>query len=488
MLKILIQKELRAIISSPKFTATFAVCSILILLSIFTGVREYRAMNKRYDAANKLVEQELHDATSWGHLSTKVFRAPDPMQIFIAGLDYDIGRRADVTDESSTRLRHSVYSDDPIYAVFRFIDFSFIVQVVLSLFAILFTFNAINGEREDGTLKLVFSNSVTRAKYLIGKCIGSWLGLTIPILIPILLGFLIILLYKIPLSFDHWLKIFSFLVMSMMLFSFFIVLGVFISALTRHSAISFLLSLVIWLVFVMIIPRAGVMAASHFIHVPRLAEIESQIDGYSKQRWEEFVRDMEKTWDNEEFNPDNEGELSDEALWSRMERHDSLHKEVEADIMAYDRKVNEELRQRKIQQERLAFALSRFSPVSAYQLGMMSLAGTNIDMKTRYEDAINNYRRQFFEFVDHKKEETGDDGRMMIAFTIDEKGNQSMQIAGNDRSNDGLDVNEVPQFDPPRQTFKEAVAPVIFDFCLLGLYIFISFMGAFIAFIKYDLR
>jgi len=488
MLKLLIQKELRAIISSPKFTATFAVCSILILLSIFTGVREYRAMNEKYHAASQLVEQELHDATSWGHMSTTVFRAPDPMQIFIAGLDYDIGRRSDVTNQSSAKLRHSVYSDDPVFALFRFVDFAFIVQVVLSLFAIMFTFNAINGEREEGTLKLVFSNSVSRSKYLIGKCIGSWLGLTVPLMIPILLGFFIILLYNVPLTAVHWVKILSFLIMSLMLFSFFIVLGVLISALTRRSAVSFLLSLVVWLVFVMIIPRAGVMAASHFVYVPRVAEIEGQIDHYSKQRREEFLRDMEKNWDNQEYNPDEDEELSDDALWANLERHDSLHKVVEADIIAFDLKVHEELRQRKIQQEKLAFTLARFSPVSAFQLGSMSLAGTNIDMKTRYEDAINNYRRQFFEFVDRKKEESGNDGRMMIAFTIDDKGNQSMQLAGNERDNDGLDISELPRFNPPQQTFNEAVAPVIPDFGLLGLSIFISFMGAFIAFIKYDVR
>ena len=157
----LVHKELRAIILSPKFVGTFAVCSILILLSIFTGIKEYKTMQSRYEANSDLVEQELRQSTSWGHMSSKVYRAPDPMQIFVSGLDYDIGRWAAISDEQGAKLENSAYSDDPIYAVFRFIDFAFIVQFVLTLFAILFTFNAINGEREDGTLKLVFSNAVS---------------------------------------------------------------------------------------------------------------------------------------------------------------------------------------------------------------------------------------------------------------------------------------------------------------------------------------
>ena len=38
----LVAKELRAIVLSPKFGVTFGVCALLILLSVFTGIREYR--------------------------------------------------------------------------------------------------------------------------------------------------------------------------------------------------------------------------------------------------------------------------------------------------------------------------------------------------------------------------------------------------------------------------------------------------------------
>ena len=45
--------------------------------------------------------------------------------------------------------------------------------------------------------------------------------------------------------------------------------------------------------------------------------------------------------------------------------------------------AQEDFRNRKAEQEGLAFAISRFSPASAYQLTVMNLAGTNIDLKTR---------------------------------------------------------------------------------------------------------
>jgi ABC-type Na+ efflux pump permease subunit len=77
-------------------------------------------------------------------------------------------------------------------------DLMFIVQVVLSLFAILFTYDSICGEREAGTLKLNFANPIPRTSYIISKIVGSWLGLSIPLIIPMLLGLALVLVCGIP--------------------------------------------------------------------------------------------------------------------------------------------------------------------------------------------------------------------------------------------------------------------------------------------------
>jgi ABC-type transport system involved in multi-copper enzyme maturation permease subunit len=172
MLRTLILKELRGILSSPKFAATFAVCSVLMLLSVFIGIREYRTASGQYDEALQLAAQNLRAQPSWMGLTTTAYRAPDPMQIFIPGVNNDVGRLSAINGFADVKLRNSAYADDPIFALFRSIDFSFIVSAVLSLFAILFTYDAINGEREAGTLQLTFSNPVPRSTYILAKLAG----------------------------------------------------------------------------------------------------------------------------------------------------------------------------------------------------------------------------------------------------------------------------------------------------------------------------
>ena len=53
---------------------------------------------------------------------------------------------------------------------------------------------------------------------------------------------------------------------------------------------------------------------------------------------------------------------------------------------------------------------------------------------------------------------------------------------------DPLDLKELPRFQAPEYKFKEAVAPTVVDMGLLALYSLLAFAGAFVAFLRYDVR
>ena len=261
MLSTLITHELKNIFFSPKFSLTFAVVSALLLLTVVVGIDQFNNATRQYETTTQLVQQEMREARGWSALNNKVLRKPDPMQIFVSGVNNDVGRISGINSFNGVKLAHSTYSDDPIYAVFRFVDFAFIVTVVFSLLAILFTYDAINGEAERGTLQLIFSNAVPRTRYIIGKFIGSWLGLVIPLLVPMLLSLLLVLITNVPMRADHWLKVAALFGTSLLYLTFFLALGIFLSTTTKRSSVSFLFSLVIWVCLVFIVPRAGATVA-----------------------------------------------------------------------------------------------------------------------------------------------------------------------------------------------------------------------------------
>ncbi len=488
MFKILVEKELKAILSSPKFMTTFAVCSLLILLSIFIGIQSYEAATAQYDSAVQLNEQQLRESGSFGRLSNRLHRKPDPMQIFVSGVHHDIGRISSIKTHTQPKLTNSIYSDEPVYAIFRFIDFSFIVQVVFSLFAILFTYDAVCGEKEGGTLKLVFSNAIPRAQYILAKLTGSVLGLFIPLLIPIILGLLMIIGFGVPFTAANWLQLLLLLGCSFLFFLFFMALGLLVSTLTRNASISFLFLLVSWVAFVLIIPRASVMAAAQFVHVPSVSELESQQDGYAKMRWQQHSVDLGERWQArnaaaEALDESERAAFRDDSMWQWMTEDDELRKAMQADINENYERLTEDFTNRKIQQERLAFLLSRFSPTSAFTLAAMNLAGTNINLKKQYETAIQTYRKQFLAYKEKKQEESGDSGNLRIE--ISEEAGLKINT-GRDKGT--LDVSDMPRFVAPVLNISEAVSRSIIDFGLLCLYTLTAFAGAFVVFLRYDVR
>jgi ABC-type transport system involved in multi-copper enzyme maturation permease subunit len=482
-------KELRSILLSPKFIGSFLVASLLIVLSVYLGINDYRRAQSNFEESRKLSEQELSIRTSYASTSTRSSRAPDPMQIFVSGVNNDIGRRSVISPFDPVKLYGSFYSEETLFALFRYFDLVFIVQVVLSLLAILFTYDSINGEKETGTLQLTFSNNLPRAQFIIGKFFGAALGMIIPIIVPILLGVLLVLIMKVPFSTGDWLRFSGFLGASILYVFFFASLGILASILTKRSNISFLLSLVAWVLLVFIIPRAGSMAAGQIVQVPSAAELDSQRDTYSKDRWNREMDDMVKRMQAREapaqgMTDDQRKEYRDAHEWEWMQQDDSLRKIVTKDIDDYGIKLNEDFRNRKAQQEKLTYLLSRISPAAAFQIAAMNLAQTNVAIKARYEDAMNIFRTAFNQYTQKKQEQSGG-GMGGIKITFDSNTGFKIDTPHQDAR---LDFSDAPQFVPPQKTLKEIFSLVIVDFGILICSTLIAFGITFFRFQRYDMN
>ena len=153
MLKLIIYKELKEITGSAKFAATFGICSILIILAFFTGIQKYHNGVREYEASKAAQQSQFEASKSWKNVPRRNAYLPqEPLAALVMGISNDIGRTTNLYDTSFQVMRNSTYSQDTIFAVFRFLDLEFVFMIVLSLFAILFAFDAVNGEKERGTV------------------------------------------------------------------------------------------------------------------------------------------------------------------------------------------------------------------------------------------------------------------------------------------------------------------------------------------------
>ena len=68
----------------------------------------------------------------------------------------------------------------PFPILLGYLDFLFLVGTVFSLLALLFTFDAVAGEREAGTLRITLANSLPRDLFLWSKLIGGYIVFVVP--------------------------------------------------------------------------------------------------------------------------------------------------------------------------------------------------------------------------------------------------------------------------------------------------------------------
>jgi ABC-type transport system involved in multi-copper enzyme maturation permease subunit len=465
-------KELRSILVSPKFVLSFAIGAVLILLSVGIGIREYKGAMRQYETGVTMTEEGLRDQSSWDHVQSRAFRRPDPMQIFVSGVQDDIGRYSPIAPMQTVKLMHSAYSDDPIFALFRMCDLAFIIQVVFSLLAILFTYDAVCGEKEDGTLRLVLSHSVSRAQVLAAKGLGSWLGLVLPLSLPLALAVLLVPLSGVPMEPEHWLRLGLLLGASLLCFTFFMALGLFVSTLAHRGSHAFLGALVAWVVLVLIIPRAGMVLAVQLVPTPSAGEIDGRVAAFSKDQMNEQMQEIARQAEAAANN--------NQSTWSSP--HNPMD-EMRQKVDEYAGRLREDLRGRRQVQERLALSLARISPAAAIQLAAMDLAESDVELKSRCEEAMSAYRRTFLDFLQKKQQETGSSGGMAVKFCSKEGLSFSRP-----REAATIDPSQLPRYTPPRRGLVRPLVASAVDFGWMGLASVLLFDGAFLRFVRYDVR
>jgi ABC-type transport system involved in multi-copper enzyme maturation permease subunit len=474
MLKILLEKELRDIIYSTKFAITFAAAAVLVLLSFYVGIRNYHESVREYEAAKATNAASIAAATDWRQVQNRVFRKPQPLEVLVNGVTNDVGRTTDMRASGELTLINSRFSADPLFAVFRFLDLNFVVIIVFSLFAILFGYDAINGEKESGTLKLVFSNKVSRASFIMSKLLGSVIALGVPLLVPLLIGCLMLLGLGVPMSADEWIRLGLLIFAGLLSFGVFLTLSIMISAMVTRSSVSFLLSLVVWIFSVLIVPKGSVLLASQIASAPSMDAIESQKRKFTADQMTRRMAELQQ-W----FSSRSAG--MDTSFVSKLAAYqDSMMKSYEQERLDFYGRLNEDWRNKKDWQEQWAFGISRISPTAVFQIAAMNLSGTDVGMKFRYLQELDRYQDSYAKFIQAKTGSMADYMRVVIRRFSSTQSDEEKQKT--------LNPSELPEFVVQPRPLGSTIAASLFDLGLLVVLNALFFGGAFIAFLRFDLR
>ena len=270
-----------------------------------------------------------------------------------------------------------------IFPTFVKIDWILIISIVLSFLALVFTFDAISGEAERGTLRLTLSNSVARGTVLAGKFLSILMSLGVVLLIGILMN-LLLLSGTLQLSGQEWGRIVGVSVVSLIYLSIFIALGLFVSSLTNRSATSLVILLLLWVIWVLLIPATFGTILSGFNQPLSTQDHSAQRSSQRKEITERY--EARGLYDHvpTRVRPPTDATL----LWAEF-----LNEERRADV-----RLNKEFLSTRIHQIQVARELNRISPTAIVQYAVESLAETGFQRHLdflknaeRYADAFNDF-------------------------------------------------------------------------------------------------
>jgi ABC-type transport system involved in multi-copper enzyme maturation permease subunit len=257
MLKAIIRREFLDNILSFKFVACVLVAIILATVSTVFLTSDYQARLKDYRTGVTLNEENLKQVPVYSYLTLKVFKKPNPLSIFVSGIERETGTYADITHRDIPASLRGGSIKNEFSHMFSFFDLSSVIMIVFTLLAILLSYNAITGEKEEGTLSLALANAVPRYKILLGKYLGVLSSLAVPLTLLFLVSILIVLLLRdIEVNASFFFSMTLLYGLSLLYLSSITLIGLFVSARTRKSFTSLLILLCIYLITVFLSPLA----------------------------------------------------------------------------------------------------------------------------------------------------------------------------------------------------------------------------------------
>jgi len=467
-------------------TLRFALMIILLPALMVANALIYGYGDGRYSArlnaynkqvAERLSRIERHAAKGIGQLAMvgpgEILRHPSRLLFCADGDDelipHQVTMKSHGTQSRSGGLEIESYAWRDVWALeYPFwsqgssetikIDWVFI-GILMSFLAILFTFDAIAGEKERGTLSLMMSNTVSRGQVLLGKYVGAFLTLMVPLAVGILINLLVIHLSG-SISFDSsdWLSILGMVGLFALHVSIFIFLGLFFSSRVSNAITSLVWLLLSWVCLAFVFPPLLSTFVTNLHPIPSINEVSLR----KQARLDSIEDDFRPTVFDSSNKLKHAPAIENPEATRQWAAYFSSIRETKTSFA--DRHLDQQLRQVQFARE-----IIQISPIVCFQNAMEGLANTGIEGYSNFVKQARRYRQTFMDFI--RSEDRGDPESLHIYFV-----------------KEGLSQKPVSPDAVP--AFKEQPwnRNVLFQTGLLILFNLLFFMLAETSFLKSDVK
>jgi len=462
MFRTLFYKEILENLASNRFLMVFVLCLIVIPLGAYVSTRDYHARQQSYQESVNLYNESHKLPTDLLYRGAKAYRPPSPLSFLSLGLEIVMPNVAETRSragesQSYVELKfNNNQSPDNIYEFFHGpLDLVFIVAVMMTFFAIAFSYGSVSTEKEQGTLKQILCNAVPRNQIILAKMAANYITLNIPFVFTVLLGLLIFQGNGFALfgSDRAWLYVTLSIVFSLLLIGTFFNLGLLVSTLTRQAVSTIVILLLCWILIYGILPRLSIILSQLVYPVKSQQLLAFEKNQIRMENEKECDARIDKLLDSGQ---------------SSLEKQKSIRAEYGEKLVESWQKLDREWEKRREIQMSMAMNLARLSPVSCFIRPMAEISKTGW---LEYQEFAKDVSR--FQLVLNEKVYSQN------VFEVTKGGLQSYE---------GKFSGPAPIFQFQTISNESLMKNVLPDFILLVIYNLLFFAGAYVKFLRYDAR
>ena len=468
MLWTMVRKELVQNLLELRFVVCAVLCVVLGSLSVFVLRADLAAKRTDYSENRQLYQQQAEEYGSYrdlDNLGVRVDRPPQDFQVLFFGMEKTTDRTAQIGGNFMPGFEGN-FTTNPMVLMLPVADMLFVVGVVLSLLAFFISYDAVAGERESGTLKLLMSYSIPRDLVILAKWIGGYMSLALPFFASLVLGALLINTSgEIVFSAQDWQAFMISGVVSLVLIAVMFSIGLMVSVLARRSSTSIFSLLAIWVLLALIIPNAGPYVAEVVAPVPDVGQVERMIAERTKALNDAFFAEMRsmRRGNFRNMSREERAEVRRKMVEGRGVLQRDIHRLTEEIVRDFERQLSHQVDVARI--------LTRISPVATYVYANTDIGVTGVRHEQELVNALRAYQRQFARYVDEKMAESGDSGGMFWGSSNDEE----------------YSIDDMPVFTYRPENLGMRLQVRSTDVLLLFVFAVLFFMIAFVAFLRTDI-
>jgi ABC-type transport system involved in multi-copper enzyme maturation permease subunit len=483
MFRIVYKKELLENVQNYRFLLALIICLVVIPLGFIVSQKDYADRRQIYDDTVRDDAELRKTAQDFLVNGGAAFRPPAALGLLACGVETALPNavetRGFVTQEGAQiQFNNSRRLDNPFTSLFGRLDLAFVVTTVLAVLVMIFAFNAVVGEKERRTLAQVMANPVPRPVVIAAKMAAGGTLLGAAFLAGVLAGILLTTALGIDpfRQAGTWAPFTIGVAASLVFLIVFYGFGLLVSSNSRSSVSAMVALLSCWVTLAMILPKASVVVAK----LVRPIKSQQVVELEKTQVRRQYQKDVEDAVEKLQQSTPGVKDMSmqeymkavrakDPAVEGYAKAQEDIRAQFAARLNADLDRIDAAFDEQRAEQAAAARTIARLSPVSCLVHVLTELAGTGFAEDAAWRETRSRYKQ----LVDRD-----------IARNMDMTRFKNLSYGGGkiDRKAPAPKLPAVPV------PLERRLAAVWVDLVLLAIYGLLFFTGAYVSFLRYDVR